>query len=262
MSSSARPPHERPTLDRRTLWRVFVRTFFLQAGFSPEGMQTLGLLYSLEPALRRLYPDAEQQREAVRRHLSPFNTHPYIAAGLVGGILFHELRVARGEAAPESVRRFKDTLMGPLAALGDGFFWRSLRPATGAVAAALVPFIHLWAVLVYIALYNLVHLWFRAQLFWLGWTLGDGIVARVSQVRLPVWGDRLRTVAAAAAGALGAWLAMRFGLHLPGGWGTPLLSLGALALGLGTLALVEHRVKPLYVLYVLAALAIVGGALE
>jgi mannose PTS system EIID component len=245
-----------------TLWRVFGRTFFLQAGFSPEAMQTLGLLYSLEPALRELYPDEAQRKEAVRRHLTPFNTHPYVAAGLVGGILFHEVRVARGEEPPETVRRFKETLMGPLAALGDGFFWRSLRPATGALAAALVPLIHGWAVVVYIALYNLVHLWLRAQLFWMGWTLGDGIVGRVSAVKLPTWGDRLRTVAAACSGGLGAWLAMRFGLHVPGGWGTPLLSLGALVLGLGTLALVENQVKPLWVLYGLAGLAMLAGALE
>jgi PTS system mannose-specific IID component len=225
-------------------------------------MQTLGLLYSLEPALRELYPDEVQRRDAVRRHLSTFNTHPYVAAGLVGGILFYEVRIARGEAPPESVRRFKETLMGPLAALGDGFFWRSLRPATGALAAALVPLINGWAVVVYVALYNLVHLWLRGLLFWLGWTLGEGIVGRVSAVQLPTWGDRLRTLAAACAGALGAWLAMRFGLHVPGGWGTPLLSLGALVLGLGTLALVEHRVGPLWLLYGLAGLAVVAGALE
>jgi len=251
-----------PALSRLTLWRVFARTFFLQAGFSPEAMQTLGLLYSLEPALRELYSDETQRKEAVRRHLSTFNTHPYVAAGLVGGILFHEVRVSRGEEPPDTVRRFKETLMGPLAALGDGFFWRSLRPATGALAAALVPLIHEWAVLVYVALYNLVHLWLRGQLFWMGWTLGDGIVGSVSAVKLPSWGDRLRTVAAACAGALGAWLAMLFGLHVPGGWGTPLLSLGALVLGLGTLALVEHQVKPLWVMYGLATIAFIAGALE
>ncbi len=251
-----------PALRGVTLWRVFARTFFLQAGFSPEAMQTLGLLYSLEPALRELYPDETVRKEAVRRHLSTFNTHPYVAAGLVGGILFHEVRVARGEEPPDTVRRFKQTLMGPLAALGDGFFWRSLRPATGALAAALVPLIHGWAIFVYIALYNLVHLWLRGQLFWLGWTLGDGIVGRVSAVKLPTWGDRLRTVAAACAGALGAWLAMRFGLHVPGGWGTPLLSFGAVALGLVTVALVENEVKPLWVMYGLAGIAFLAGALE
>jgi mannose PTS system EIID component len=250
-----------PSLDILTLWRVFVRTFFIQASFSPEAMQSLGLLYALEPALRRLYPDETQRKEAVRRHLAPFNTHPYVAAGLIGGILFYEVRIARGEASADAVRRFKDTLMGPLAALGDGFFWRSLRPAAGALAAMLVPLIQLWAVVLYIVFYNLVHLWFRGQLFYLGWTLGEGIVARVSQAKLPTWGNRLRTVAAACSGALGAWLAMRFGLHLPGGWGTPLLSLGALALGMGTLALVENHVNPLWVLYGLAALAITGGAL-
>jgi len=244
-----------------TLVRVFLRTFFLQAGFSLEAMQTLGLLYSLEPALRELYPDEAARTLAVRRHLVPFNTHPYVAAGLVGGILFHEARVARGLAQPEEAMRFRHTLMGPLAALGDGFFWRSLRPAVGALSAALVPFIHGWSAVVFVVAYNLVHLTLRLRLFWLGWTLGDGLVARVSAVRLPTWSTRLRTVAAAACGGLGAWLAVTFGRQV-GGADTLGLTVGALACGVATLALVERGAKPLWLMYGLAAAAMVAGSAQ
>jgi PTS system mannose-specific IID component len=241
-----------------TLVRVFLRTFFLQAGFSLESMQTLGLLYSLEPALRELYPEESARTEAVRRHLVPFNTHPYVAAGLVGGILFHEARVAAGLARPEEAMRFRQTLMGPLAALGDGFFWRSLRPAVGALSAALVPFIQGWAAVVFVVAYNLVHLTLRGRLFWLGWTLGDGLVSRVSAVRLPTWGNRLRTVAAGAAGGLGAWLAIRFG-HQVGGHDRLALTVGALVCGLGTLVLAERGVRPVWLMYGLALAAVVAG---
>jgi PTS system mannose-specific IID component len=242
------------------LWRVFWRTFFIQAGFSPEALQALGLLYALEPALAVLYPEQGARREAMKRHLVPFNTHPYVAAGLVGGILFHEVRVSRGEAPPETVTRFKQTLMGPLAAVGDGFFWLSLRPAVGAVSAALVPLIHVWSAVLFVVLYNTVHLTLRAYLFVQGWRLGDGLVARLSKVQLPAWGNRLRTLAAATAGALGTWLAMRFGAQAQGRF-TPLLALVAVAVGVFALALVERRVKPMWVIYGVAAAAIVAGAL-
>jgi PTS system mannose-specific IID component len=241
-----------------TLVRVFFRTFFLQAGFSLESMQTLGLLYSLEPGLRELYPDEARRTEAVRRHLIPFNTHPYVAAGLVGGILFHEARVSRGLARPEEAIRFRESLMGPLAALGDGFFWRSLRPAVGALSAALVPFIQGWAAVVFVVAYNLVHLSLRGLLFWAGWTLGDGLVARISQVRLPTWGNRLRAVAAGAAGGLGAWLVVAFGQQV-GGEDTLGLTAGALACGLATLWLVERGARPVWLLYGLAVAAMVAG---
>lgn len=248
-----------PDLDGRTLWRVFWRTFFIQAGFSPEALQALGLLYALEPALRRLYPGEAERREALRRHLVPFNTHPYVAAGLVGGILYHEVRVARGEEPPETVTRFKQTLMGPLAAVGDGFFWLSLRPAVGALSAALVPLIDAWAAVLFVVLYNVVHLTLRASLFLQGWRLGDGLVARLGRVHLPTWSNRLRTVAAVTAGGLGTWLALRFGSQAEGTF-TPLLAVVAFVVGVVALALVERRVRPMWVIYGVAAAAFAGGA--
>ena len=248
-----------PGLRRGTLWRVYWRSLFIQAGFSPEALQTLGLLYALQPALEELYPDEGPRREAVRRHLVPFNTHPYVAAALVGGILYHEQRIARGEEPPEAVIHFKRSLMGPLAAVGDGFFWLSLRPATGALAAALAPFLMAWAALIFLVLYNAIHLSLRARLFLFGWRFGDGLVSKVSQVKLPMWGNRLRTLAAACSGAVGSWLALRFGSEATGL--TPFLSGGALTVGVIALVLVERGMRPITLMYVLALLAIIAGVL-
>jgi mannose PTS system EIID component len=242
-------------MKRWTLWRVFFRSLFIQAGFSPEALQTLGLLYALEPALLELYPDEAVRRAVVQRHLTPFNTHPYVATGLVGGILFHEVRVARGEEPAERVNHFKTSLMGPLAALGDGFFWLSLRPAVGAFAVLLVPVLNVWAALVFFVLFNTVHLWLRGSLFLLGWRLGDAMVGRLAAARLPVWSNRLRTLAAACAGLIGAWLSVRFGAQA-GGAMTPWLVAIAAVIGMGTLALSERRVRPIWLMYGLAALAI------
>ena len=160
-----------------TRWRVFVRSLFLQASWNPKGMQNLGIAYALYPALKKLYPEPGAQSAAVRRHLVFFNTHPYVAAAILGGILFHEERLARGEGSVERVTAFKAALMGPLAALGDGFFWLSLRPAVGALCAALVPLLGAWAALLFLLLYNAVHLSLRAWLFFLGMKMGDELVA-------------------------------------------------------------------------------------
>jgi PTS system mannose-specific IID component len=245
------------TLPFLTLLRIAVRTLFIQAGFSPEAMQTLGLLYALEPAWPHLYENPEQRNEAMRRHLSPFNTHPYAAAAIVGGILFYEVRLARGEGSAEDVTRFKQTLMGPLAALGDGFFWLSLRPATGAVGVALVPVLGVWAPLVFLVTYNLVHLATRGWLFVAGYRYGSAVVAKLSELKVPMWSNRLRGLAAAAAGGMGVWLALRFGAL---GGSTPWLGAACLALGGVGVLLVERKVPPLALLYGAAALATVAGA--
>lgn len=247
------------TLSPWTLWRCFWRSLFLQAGFNTEGLQSLGLVFSLSPALLALYPDPAQRQAAFRRHLAPFNTHPYVAAAIVGGILFHELRIARGEAPPESVERFKALLMAPLAALGDGFFWLSLRPAVGALSVALVPLLGGWTVAVYLVLYNLVHLVARWRLFRAGLSMGEALVPRLKSLNVPRWGQRLRVLAAAAAGGSASWLAVKFGSHARG-WLEPALDVASLAFGVFVVFLLSRKVSPYVLLYVAGALAIALGA--
>lgn len=247
-------------LSRWTLWRCFWRSLFLQAGFSTEGMQSLGLVYALAPALTKLYPDDALRQAAFRRHLTPFNTHPYAAAAIVGGVLAIEQRVVHGTQPAESVERFKTSLMGPLAALGDGFFWLSLRPAVGAASVALVPLIGAWSVAFYVATYNVVHLVSRMRLFWLGVGLGEELVTRLKSWRVPVWSDRLRVLAAAAAGGISAWLAATFGVQARG-WEQPLLealSLGAVVL---MVYLLSKKVSGYVLLYASAAVVIALSAL-
>lgn len=250
---SARP------LSLYVLWRVFVRSLFLQASWNPQGMQNLGLAYALYPALKRLYPEPDKQSEAVRRHLVFFNTHPYVAAAIVGGVLYHEQLIARGDESPERVVKFKAALMGPLAALGDGFFWLSLKPAVGAFCAAMVPILGAWAAVLFLVLYNAVHLTLRARLYWLGLSLGDSLVDAVAKARLPARGARLRALAAASAGGLAAYLAIEFGANQGGGW-APVLAGGCLAVGVVSYLLVGTRLSNYALIYAAALLAAVVGA--
>jgi len=241
--------------------RVFWRSLFIQAGYNPRGQQSLGLTYALLPALKALYRDPRAESEAVQRHLATtFNTHPYVAAAIVGGILHHEERIARGEAPPSSAEHFKASLMGPLAALGDGFFWFSLRPACGAFSAALYPLLGVWCAVLFLFLYNLVHLTARARFFLLGYTHGDALVTHLSRANLPRWGERLRAVAAGAAGALAAWLSVVFAYR--SGLSVPLLTGGCLLIAVLSFAVSETRGSRWAALYGSALLAIVAGALQ
>ncbi|WP_370458900.1 PTS system mannose/fructose/sorbose family transporter subunit IID [Aggregicoccus sp. 17bor-14] len=239
--------------------RVFFRSLFLQASWNPKGMQNLGLAYAVYPALEELYPEREALERALRRHLVFFNTHPYVAAAIVGGVLFHEQRIASGEEPPDKVVAFKAALMGPLAALGDGFFWLSLKPAVGALCAALVPLLGVWSAVLFLVLYNAVHLSLRARLYWLGLSLGDRLVESVARANLPTRGARLRALAAVCAGGIAAWLAATFGAHA-GGARAPLLAGGCLGMGVLAYLLVSRRVPSYVVLYLAAALACAAGA--
>jgi PTS system mannose-specific IID component len=267
VNSSAAPPRAAAPnrLPASILWRVFARSLFLQASWNPQGMQNLGLAYALFPALRRLYPDPEGQSAAVKRHLVFFNTHPYVAAAILGGVIFHEERLARGEETADRVTSFKAALMGPLAALGDGFFWLSLKPAVGAICAALVPFFHLrgwdWApAALFLILYNVVHVYLRAWLFWLGLRLGDRLVEGVARAKLPQRGARLRALAAACAGGLAAWLGIEFGGNLGAVWASTIAVVVWLGMGALAYVLVSKGFSNYAVLYLAALVAGVAGA--
>ena len=181
-----------PGVRARVLWR----SLFLQASWNPQGMQNLGLAYALYPALRHLYREPPELKRAVARHLAFFNTHPYVAAALLGGILHHEARIAAGLEPEERVVAFKAALMGPLAALGDGFFWLSLRPFVGAFCAACVPLLGVGAVPLFLGMYNGVHLTFRIRMFQTGLSRGDRLIETVAKANLPTRGARLRVVTA------------------------------------------------------------------
>jgi mannose PTS system EIID component len=247
-------------LPRSVLFRVFLRSLFLQASWNPQGMQNLGLAYAVYPALKALYPEPERQMAAVRRHLVFFNTHPYVAAAIVGGVIYHEVKIARGEETPDRVMAFKAALMGPLAALGDGFFWLSLKPAVGALCAALIPVLQAWAAVLFLVLYNAVHFSLRGRLYWMGLHLGDRLVEAVAKANLPTRGGHLRAVAAACAGGLAAWLAIDFGDNQGGTWGIALAG-GCLLLGALAYWLAAKRLPGYALLYVAAVLAGVAGAL-
>jgi mannose PTS system EIID component len=194
------------------LVRVFFRSFFLQAAWNPRGMQNIGFADAIGPALKDLYPDPAERARAAARHLEFFNCHPYLAAAILGGAVRLEERVAAGEARPETVSSFKSTLGPPFAALGDGFFWLALRPAAALAAAATEPLIGMGCVLVFLALYNSVHLGARIWLFATGYARGEGVVDAIGRAHFSASTHYLKIGAAVLAGALAARSVLAAGL--------------------------------------------------
>ena len=92
-------------------------------------MQNLGWAYSLIPAIKKLYTTKEDQAAALERHLEFFNTHPYVAAPIMGVTLALEEERANGvEIDDAAIQGVKIGMMGPLAGIGDPVFWFTVRP--------------------------------------------------------------------------------------------------------------------------------------
>ncbi|HUL58631.1 MAG TPA: PTS system mannose/fructose/sorbose family transporter subunit IID [Anaeromyxobacteraceae bacterium] len=246
------PPSATPTVPPRVLAHVFWRSLFLQAAWNRRGMQNLGFAYAIEPALRVLYPEPPRYRAALSRHLGFFNCHPYMAAAIVGGAIHHEERVAVG-AEPEALPvRYKEALQGPLAALGDGFFWTALRPFFGALAALGALTLGAPAIVAALVLYNAVHLALRLGLFLAGHRLGDAVVGEIARLALPVAAGRLRVAGVALCGFAAAAVLVRG--DVAGGAGAA--ALAGIAAGAGYVALARGaRLLPTAYVATLAGVA-------
>lgn len=246
---------------RATLARSFWRCLFLQAAWNRRGMQNLGFAFAIEPALRALYADPARREEALRRHLAFFNSHPYMGAAILGGAIHHEEKVASGREPGDAPQHYKETLQGPLAAIGDGFFWTALRPFFGALAAVGALLVGWPAIVAALALYNVVHVALRVGLFRAGYHGGDALVDAVARLGLPVAADRLRAAGAALCGVAAGIVVLRSAAAS----GAPAGALAALTAALGYAALARGaRLLPTAYVAVLlgAGAALVAGRLH
>ena len=129
---------EKIQLSKSDRLKVWWRSQFLQGSWNYERMQNLGWAYSLIPAIKKLYTKKEDQAAALERHLEFFNTHPYVAAPIMGVTLALEEERANGtEIDDAAIQGVKIGMMGPLAGIGDPVFWFTVRPILGALGASL-----------------------------------------------------------------------------------------------------------------------------
>lgn len=169
---------------RRTiLWR----SFLLQASWNFEQMQGLGALFVLSPLLRHRY-QGEELKQACARHLSYFNTHPYVAPLILSGVAQLEVN----GAGAEEIDEFRQLLMAPCAAMGDAFFWGGVRPLSAVLAMFFAIHGSVLAPLVLLVVFNLPHLLVRVVGLNKGCDLGYGVVDFLTQCRLPDLAMRLK----------------------------------------------------------------------
>lgn len=165
-------------------------------------MQGLGFSAAISPALRELYADKEERLAALKRHTAYYNAHPYMASPILGAVIELEDKAARGQGDELAAGSFKEALMGPYGSIGDGFFWGMLRPVSALFGIAAALLFGLWGVVVFLALYNLFHIWMRWR--GLGWGLKYGVkvIDRIAALDLPAWTRRGRYLGSALLGVV------------------------------------------------------------
>ena len=180
---------------------IFLRTFFLQALWNFERLQNVGFLYILYPLLKNLYPNKEKRKEVLLRHTGFFNTNPYLVTVIVAMVLNAEEEISKGKEnnlkRPETI---KSLMAGPIAAIGDYFFWGTLRPVISFITILLIILsINLFSVgylwvspIIFISLYNIIHLFFRYWSLIISFKLDDKMIKIISKLEIKYIGDIFR----------------------------------------------------------------------
>ena len=155
------------TLSKKDRMAVCWRSTFLQGSWNYERMQNGGWAYSMIPALKKLYTTKEDRAAALKRHLEFFNTHPYLAAPILGVTLALEEDRANGAPVDDvAINGVKVGMMGPLAGVGDPVFWFTARPIIGALVASLAISGNIVGPILFFVLWNVLRiafLWYTQE---------------------------------------------------------------------------------------------------
>ena len=164
--------------DRRKVWW---RLTFLQGSWNYERMQNLGWAYALMPAIKKLYTTKEDRAADLERHLEFFNTHPYVAAPIMGVTMALEEERANGaEIDDTAIQGVKIGMMGPLAGVGDPVFWYTVRPILGALGASLALAGNIMGPIIFFLGWNIIRmafLWYTQEV---GYRAGSNITKDLS----------------------------------------------------------------------------------
>ena len=195
----------------RSIFKVFVGSFFVQSSWSFEKMQGLGFAAAIYPALVDIYPEeGESRRAALKRHMAYYNAHPYMASPILGAVINIEESASRSDCDPDMGVKLKSTLMAPYGAIGDMFFWGGIRPLASCLGIMSALLWGLWGPVVFLAVYNLFHFWMRWRGLRKGYELGPGVAGYIKDLELPRRSVTAHNITAGVLGVVAAVFAWSF----------------------------------------------------
>lgn len=172
---------EKIKLSKRDRLNVAWRNTFTQGSWNYERMQNGGFVYAMIPAIKKLYSDKEDRKQALQRHLEFYNTHPYLTAPVLGVTLAMEEERAGGAPIDDvAIQGVKVGMMGPLAGVGDPVFWFTIRPMLGALGASLALGGNIMGPIIFFLAWNIIRwafLWYTQEF---GYRAGSAITNDLS----------------------------------------------------------------------------------
>lgn len=180
--------NETNKLTRKDIRTAAFRYMFMACNiFNYESQQGPAVVFGLEKALRKLYPNDADYQKSLNNQFKYFNTTTPMANILLGASLAMEEK--DGLASLDAVQNFKTGMMGPLAGIGDTLIWVLYPTIMGSIAAYMGLQGNPTGAIIWMIL-NALFLWVRFKMFDLGYDSGLKLVTML--------GDKLATFTEAA----------------------------------------------------------------
>ncbi len=170
------------SLTKKELNSVFWRHYQILGCYSYDKQQGIPYLRAMLPALQKLYPEQDQLIAAMKRHNTMFNTTCAFVPFCLGISCAMEEEYANdttNQFNPDSIGAVKIALMGPLAGIGDSFFWGTFRLIACGVGAPLAAEGNVLGVILYLLLNLIPSTLTRWYGFKLGYNGGRQFLARI-----------------------------------------------------------------------------------
>ncbi|ECD0914519.1 PTS system mannose/fructose/sorbose family transporter subunit IID [Salmonella enterica] len=168
------------TITKRDLWSIYFRSFTMESSWNYERMMHMGYTFAMVPAIRKTCKTDKEVSEALVRHLEFFNTTPHLSTLPLGiSTAMEERRMLDDNFDASSINAVKASLMGPLAGIGDSFFWGTLRIIAAGLGISLASSGSILGPLLFLLVFNIPHYFIRYFCLMGGYRLGADFFKRM-----------------------------------------------------------------------------------
>lgn len=188
-----------PVLTKKDINKAALRWMGMAVNtYTYQYQQAGSIVYSLGPALRKIYDNDEDYVASLNNHFNYFNTHPWMASMVLGAVL--GIEDEGGIEAKEAVQSFKIGLMGPMAGIGDSLIWVLYPTIMGSIAGYMALEGNMTGILIWLLL-NIVFMFVRVKLFHLGYHSGTKLISTLGD-KLNLLTESMSILGLVVAGAL------------------------------------------------------------
>ena len=238
-------------MNKLVLVKIFLRSFFISSTLNFRRMQNMGFAMAIIPAVREWNLTRKDAAKFLTSHLQRFNTHPYFSAAVAGSVIRLEEEQIEGKGAdpPADAVEIKQVLAGPYAAIGDTFFWGSLRPFAAIISCVLAYMGYVLAPFAFLILYTPAHVWVRLKGFLEGYRRGKQGIEFIRVLDLPRIAVNIRRGSLIVLVGWAAFLINSKGNLSSVNLSNIAMKLAAIATILVCILLIKQRISQFYILY-------------